>query len=123
MIINPDKFLAILVDRKKSNLTKISLTIDNQTIKLLPSGELLGSHLDDKLNLNLHVSNICWSAANQPNALIRLKSCLSFNRNGKGVLINNHIISNVNYCLSVWIFSTAKSLNKIESLQNRALQF
>ena len=119
MIINPDKFQAIILDKKKSNLTNIPLTIDNQTIKSVPSVELLGIHLDDKLNL--HFSNICRSAANQLNALIRLKSYLNFN--AKRVLINSYIISNFNYCPLVWIFSTAKSLNKIESLQKRALRF
>ena len=77
--------------------------------------------MDDKLNFNLHISNICRSAANQLNALIRLKCYLSFN--AKRVLINSYIISNFNYYPLVWIFSTAKSLNKIESLQKRALQF
>ena len=43
--------------------------------------------------------------------------------NAKLVLINSYIISNFNYCPLVWIFSTAKPLNKIESLQNRALRF
>ena len=51
MIINPDKFQAIILDKKKSNLTNIPLTIDNQTIKSVPSVELLGIHLDDKLTL------------------------------------------------------------------------
>ena len=97
------------------------MTIDNQTIKSVPSVELLGIHLDDKLNFNLHISIICRSAANQLNALIRLKSYLSFN--AKRDLINSYIISNFNYCLLLWMFSTAKSLNKIESLQKRALRF
>ena len=112
MIINPDKFQAIILDKKKSNLTNIPLTINNQTIKSVPSVELLGIHLDDKLNFNLHISNICRSAANQLNALIQLKSYLSFN--AKRVLINSYIISNFNYCPLVWTFSAAKSLNKIE---------
>ena len=33
MIINPDKFQTIILDRQKSNLTNIPLSIDNQTIK------------------------------------------------------------------------------------------
>ena len=121
MIINPDKFQAIILDKKKSNLTNIPLAIDNQTIKSVPSVELLGIDLDDKLNFNLHVSNICRSAANQLNASIRLKSYLSFN--AKSVLINSHIISNFIYCPLVWMFSAAKSLSKIESLQKRAPRF
>ena len=74
MILNPLKFQAIISDKRKSNLTNIPLTIDNQTIKSVPSVVLLGVHLDDKLNFNFHISNICRSAANQLNALIRLKS-------------------------------------------------
>ena len=120
MIINPDKSQSIILDKKKSNLKNIPLNIDSQTVKSVPSVELLGIHLDDKLNFNLHISNICRSAANQLNALIRLKSYLNFNL--KRVLINSYIISNFNYFPLVWIFSTAKSLNKIESLQKRALR-
>ena len=41
----------------------------------------------------------------------------------KRVLINGYVISNFNYCPLVWIFPTAKSLSKIESLQKRALCF
>ena len=33
MIINPDKFQVIILDKKKSNLSNIPLTIDNQTVK------------------------------------------------------------------------------------------
>ena len=105
MIINPGKFQAIILDEKKSNLTKTPLTIDNQTIKSVPSVETLGIHLNDKINFNLHVSNIFRSATNQLNDLIRLKSYLSFN--ARRVLINSYLISNFNYCSLVWIFSTA----------------
>ena len=118
MITNPDKFHTITPDKKKSNLKNIPLTIDNQTIKSVLSVELLGIHLDDTLNFNLHISNICRSAANQLNALIRLKIYLNFNE--KRLLINSYIISNFNYCLLVWIFFTAKCPNKIESLQKRS---
>ena len=111
MIINPDKFQVIILDRKKSNLINVPLTIDNQTIKSVLSVGLLGIHIDDKLNFNLHISNICRSAANQLNALIRLESYLSFN--ARRVLINSYIISNFNYCPLVNLVNycpTAKSL-------------
>ena len=36
----------------------IPLTIDNQSIQLFPSVEPLGIHWGDKLNFNLHISNI-----------------------------------------------------------------
>ena len=51
MIIDLDKFQVIILDKKKSNLTNIPLTIDNQTIKSVPSVDLFRIHLNDKLNL------------------------------------------------------------------------
>ena len=121
MIINPDKFQAIFLDRKKSNFGNIPLTLDNQAIKSFPSADLLGINLDDKLIFNLHVTNICRSAANQLNVLIKLKSYLSFH--AKRILISSYIIANFDQCSLVSIFSTAKSLNKIECLQKRAFRF
>ena len=41
----------------------------------------------------------------------------------KKTLINSYFHSNFKYCLLVWMFSSPKSLNKIESLQKRALRF
>ena len=112
MIVNPDKFQAILLNKKRSDLTNTNFQVDNQVIKSVPSVELLGIQIDDKL----HISKICKSAANQLNALIRLKQFFSFNV--KEVLINSYNISNFNYCPLVWMFSSTQSLNKIENLQN-----
>ena len=94
MVLNSDKSQIIILDGKKSNLTNIPLTIDNQLIKSVPSLELLGIHSDDKLSFNLHISNICRSAANEVNGLIQLKSYMSFNE--KRILINSYIISSFN---------------------------
>ena len=77
--------------------------------------------IDDKPNFNHHVNNICKSASNQPNALIRLKHPLGFKK--RKVLVNTFVMSNFNYCSLVWNFSSAQSLNKIENLQKRALRF
>ena len=41
----------------------------------------------------------------------------------KKTLISSYFYSNFNYCPLVWMFSSAKSLNKVESLQKRALRF
>ena len=83
--------------------------------------ELLGIQIDDKFDFNLHVSNICRSAANQLNALFRLKRFLGFKE--KRILINSCFMANFNYCSLVWMFSSASSLKKIENLQKRALKF
>ena len=50
MFINPEKSQVIILDKKKSNLTNIPLTFDNQTVRSVASAEILGIHLDDKLH-------------------------------------------------------------------------
>ena len=121
MIVNPDKFQAIVLNKKRSDLTNTNFDVDNQVIKSVSSVELLGIQIDGKLNFNLHMSKICKSAANHLNTLIRLKQFLNFH--AKKVLINSYTISNFNYCSLVWMFSSANSVNKIESLQKQALRF
>ena len=84
----------------------------------------LGIHIDqlNQRNLNLHIiCSICKSASKQLNALVRLKCFLGFEE--RKVLINNFILSNFDYCPLVWSISSSKSLNKVENLQKRALQF
>ena len=111
----------IILDKKKQNHTAEYISIDQKNIKTSSSVKLLGVHIDDKLNFNLHITKICRSAANQLHALIRLRMFLNFKE--KKTLINSYFYSNFNYCPLVWMFSSTKSLNKVESLQKRALGF
>ena len=94
MIVNPDKFQAILLDKRRSDRTNQRIVVDNQNVKVVSSAELLGIQIDDKLNFNLHTSSICRSAANQLNALIRLKRFLGFKE--KRILINSCFMANFN---------------------------
>ena len=68
MKVNPDKFQAVVLNKKHSNLTYANFQADNQVIKLVSSLELLAIQIDDKFNFNLHISKIYKSAANQLNA-------------------------------------------------------
>ena len=65
MIVNPDKFQAIILDKKNSNLTKKGLAIDSQQIKTASTAGHLGIQLNDKFNFNYHISNNKRSATNQ----------------------------------------------------------
>ena len=73
MIVNPDEFQAILLNKRKSDHTNERIVVDNENIKVASSVELLGIQIDDKFNFNLYINNICRSVANQLNALFRLK--------------------------------------------------
>ena len=65
MIVNPDKFQAIVLNKKCSDLTNTNFQVNNQLIKSVSSVQLLGIQIDDKLSFNLHISRVCKSAANQ----------------------------------------------------------
>ena len=50
MIVNPDKFQVILLDKRRSDNTNIK--IGNEKIISTSSVKLLGVHIDDILNFN-----------------------------------------------------------------------
>ena len=52
---------------------------------------------------------------------ISIKALLNFQ--AKKVLIENFIYSTLNYCPLVWHFHKAKSLQKMENIQKRALKY
>ena len=118
VIVNPDKSQVILLDKRKSDYINQHIVVDNQNIKVVSSAELLEIRIDNKLNFNLHIRNICRSAANQLNALIRIKRFLCFEE--KKILINSSFMENFN---TIQMFSSASSLKKIENLQKRSLRF
>ena len=121
MIANPGKFQAIIFDQKKTNHTQEIIDTDNQAVKVKLSEKFLGVQIDVELDFSIHIAIICRSAANQLNALIRLRTFSGFEE--KKVLINSYFYSNMNYCPLVWMFSHAKSLKNVETLQKRMLQF
>ena len=121
MIENPGKFQAIIFDKHKGNHTNRIININQKEIKAVAKVKLLEIEIDEKLNFNNHINNICKSTSNQLSALIGLKHLLGFME--RKVLVNTFVMSNFNYCSLVWNFSSAQSLNKIENLQKRALRF
>ena len=102
MIVNPGKFQAIILDKKKTNHTQEKIKIGNNAVQVKSSVKLLGVQIDAELNVNLHIANICRSATNQLDALIRLRKLLGFE--DKKVLIISYFYSNFNYCPLVDVF-------------------
>ena len=121
MVVNPDKFQAIILDKWKRDHTNEHITIYNQQIKVVSSVKRLGLQLDEKLNFSLLIINTCKSAANQLKALISLKKFMNYKE--QKILVNSYFMANFNYYLLVWMLSTAILLKKIKNLQRRALAF
>ena len=121
MNLNSGKFQAIILDKKKNNRTQEIIKIDKNAVKVNSWVKLLSVQTDAELNFNLHIANIYRPAANQLNALIRLRKFVGFKE--KKVLVNSYFYSNFNCCPLVWMFSHATSLKKVEALQKMALRF
>ena len=121
MIANPNKFHALFAKKDQKNTSGINLNFQGHSIKSEETVKLLGVTLDYKLNFDPHISNLCKKAAAQLNVLKRLKSFIGFTE--KEVLVQSFVYSNFNYCPLVWYFSSSKSLQKIERIQERALRF
>ena len=121
MIVNPEKFQAIIIDRKNQKNNPQKLTIDKKVITSSENVTLLGLEVDSKLNFDEHISKLCNKSAGQLNALCRIWHLLRLEE--RKILINIFIYANFNYCLLVWHFSSRKSINKIENIQKWALRF
>ena len=62
------------------------------------------------------------SAASKLNALKRLRRYIVSEKTRK-ILIQSFVSCHFNYCQLVWYFTTAKQLQKLEKIQERALRF
>ena len=99
----------------------MSLNINSNSIIFSNWVKILGIKIESRLNFEPHVSDLCKSAARQLNSHLRLKPYLTFEV--RKILIESFVYSNFNYCPLIWNFTNAKAVNKIESVQKRALQF
>ena len=95
MIVNADKFQAIIVKRNSDMCNQYTLNIDGNQVTSEKSVKLLGINIDDKLSFDEHVSSLCKKANNQLNAISRLHKYLGFKE--KEVLINSFVYANFNY--------------------------
>ena len=121
MIVNPDKFQAIIINRHQKVEENYSLNFNDIKIKTSNSVELLGIEIDNNLNFNSHIHKLTKRAAGQLNYLCRNKKYL--NQEAKKILIESFILANFNYCPLVWYFCSSESLNKQEKIQKRSLRF
>ena len=72
MMVNPNKFQAILFNKSNSTHVKATMNIRDEKIESLSAMKLLRIEIDDKLDFNNYINTICRSATNQLNALIWL---------------------------------------------------
>ena len=120
MIVDPDKFQAIAIKRSNKMKYSYSLNINQEVINSENCVKLLGVEIDNKLSFEKHISTLVKKASNQLNVISRIQKFMGFKE--KEILLNSFVYSNFNYCPLVWHFCSAKSVKKIEKIQERALR-
>ena len=122
MIVNPDKFKAIVLTKARQDTSGISVSLRDHCITSEESVSLLGITIDCRLSFDKHVSKLCKKVAFQLSALKMLRP-FTENEKTHRILVQAFVLSNFNYCPLVWYFTTTNQLQKIERIQQRALRF
>ena len=122
MIVNPDKFKAIVLTKSGQNTSRIQISPKDHCITSENTVTLLGIKIDSRLSFEKHVTKLCKTATTKLNALKRLRPYIISEKTRK-ILIQSFVSCRFNYCPLVWYFITAKELQKLEKVQETALRF
>ena len=114
--MNPDK-CHLLITKHEDNL---SANIDGHTIASSKSVKLLGVQIDNNLDFNEHVSNICKNVSKKIHALRRVSQYMS--KSKLRIIMKAFIESQFGYCPLVWMFHSRTINNRINALHEKALR-
>ena len=81
--------------RNSKNYESVKLEIESAKIETKKTVKLLGITIDNKLNFEEHIFELCKKASMQLNAISRLQRFMG--KEQKEALINSFIFSNFNY--------------------------
>ena len=114
--MNADKCHLLITNHEKD----VTTTIDGETIIGSKSVKLLGIKIDNRLDFNEHVSNLCKKANLKLHALARISHFM--NKDKLRIVMKAFIESQFGYCPLVWMFHSRTLNNKINRLHERALR-
>ena len=120
MKVNPDKFQCIVFG-KQDNLGKFNIGDNN----ILPEDNVktLGLNVDNKLNVNTQITNICQTAGRKVQVLSRLSHVLDQSSKMLLYMYNSFVECYFNYCSVIWHFTSNRNTYKIEKIQKKALKY
>ena len=95
------------------------LNINDNEILSTNKVKLLGIEIDNALNFTAHIQYLCSKVNRKINALSRLNTYIV--RPQALMICNAVMLSNLNYCPLVWLFSTKAANNEINCTHKRAL--
>ena len=102
------------------HIDNVFLNVNNEKLIAESKVKLLGITIDNKLDFNEHVSNICKKASQKLHALTRISPYID-NQKLK-IIMKAFIESQFSYCPLLWMFHNRTMNNRINRIQERALR-
>ena len=96
------------------------MSIQGSEIESTEKLSLLGVTIDNKLNFNHHINNVCKKASQRIGVLMRLKNLIP--TEAKLQLYKAAILPHLTYCHLTWHFCKASDRRKLERIQERGLR-
>ena len=84
-----------------------------------PTLSTLGVTIDNKLNFNEHINDVCNKASQRVGVIMRLRNLIP--TTAKLVLFKSAILPYLTYCHLVWHFCRASDTRRLERIQERGL--
>ena len=102
--------------------SKVPVDIQISDIKVTSESrvKLLGIHIDNRLNFDYHVSQLCKKASKKLNALAGIFKYVETSK--RRVLVNSFITSQFSYCPLIWMFHSRRMERRINKIHQRALR-
>ena len=115
-----------ILNVEKSNLivaTKENLELEVSccSIRIEDSVKLLGIYINNKLNFDYHVNQLCKKASKKLHALARIAKYMDINK--QRMLMKVFVSSEFSYCPLTWMFHSRKMQHRINSIQKRTLKW
>ena len=100
--------------------SKVPADIQISDIKVTSQSrdKLLGIHIDNRLNFDYHVSQLCKKASKKLHALTRIFKYVETSKHR--VLVNFFITSQFSYCPLIWMFHSRRMEHRINKIHERA---
>ena len=98
----------------------LEIQISSCSIRNEDSVKVLGIHLNNDLNFDYHVNQLCKKASKKLHALDRIAKYMDINN--RRILMKAFVSSQFSYCLLLWMFHSGKMEHRINSIRKRALK-
>ena len=105
--------------KHNSAVNDIQLHFQGNTVESSDCLKLLVVTIDNQMNFNTHINEICKKASLRVGVMMMLKKLIPTNT--KLTLYKSAILPYLTYCHLIWHFCTASDRRKLEHIQERAL--